>query len=136
MPVLSEVPQIFPNGLFDQPRNGLLGRKWWVLHTLPRQEKCLARQLAVENIPFYLPLISRRLRVRQRTQTSILPLFSSYVFLLAEPDERVKALATKRIVRPIPVFDQDVLWRDLGQVYRLISCGAAITPEERLAPGA
>jgi len=136
MPILQAEPQVYPECLFEQARERSSDRNWWVLHTRPRQEKSVARQLHAGSMPFYLPLISRRLHMRQRVFTSYLPVFGGYVFLLAEPDERLMALATKRIVRSIPVADQDGLWHDLTQMYRLICSGAPITPEDRLSPGA
>jgi transcriptional antiterminator RfaH len=111
------------------------GRLWWVLHTRPRQEKSLARQLHAGHVPFYLPVVSRRCRMRGRTMTSRVPLFPGYVFLLADAEERVAALATCRVARTIRVTDQERLWGDLRQIHRLISCGAPITSEERLVPG-
>jgi transcription antitermination factor NusG len=135
MPVLPVEPQIYPENLFEQMVEASAGRRWWALHTRPRQEKSLARQLHSNSIPYYLPLISRRLRIRKRTFTSYVPLFPGYLFLLAEAEERIKALSTQRIVRSIQVIDQERLSRDLVQTHRLISCGAPITPEGRLVPG-
>jgi transcriptional antiterminator RfaH len=111
------------------------GQRWWVLHTRPRQEKSLARQLHSGHVPFYLPLIARRSRIRGRIVTAHIPLFAGYLFLWAEEKERVRALATNRVVRAIPVADEAQLWRDLRQVHQLIATGAPITPEDRLAPG-
>jgi transcriptional antiterminator RfaH len=82
-----------------------------------------------------LPLIKTRQRIRTRTFTSHIPLFASYVFVFVQPEERVTALATNRIVRAISVGDQAGLWRDLSQINRLICSGAPITPEDRLSPG-
>ena len=135
MPILSAEPQFCPVDLFERGSEGSLGRNWWVIHTKPRQEKSLARHLHAARIPFYLPLVSKRLRVRNRTLTSYTPLFPGYVFMLAVVEERIAAFSTNRIVRSIPVVDQQKLWRDLNQVQQLISTGAPITPEGRLAPG-
>jgi transcription antitermination factor NusG len=136
MAILAGEPRIFPDNLFEQKKdNDVTNRAWWVFHTKPRQEKSLARQLMASSIPFYLPLVSKRFRVRRRTVTSHLPLFASYLFLHGEQDERVAALATNRVVRNIPVADQEKLWRDLAQVHRLIDLGVPITPEDCLAPG-
>jgi transcriptional antiterminator RfaH len=135
MPLLAGEPRIFPDNLFEQKENQITNRAWWVFHTRPRQEKSLARQLLASGIPFYLPLISKRFRVRRRTITTHIPLFASYLFLHAEQDERVAALATNRVVRNIPVADQGKLWRDLTQVHRLIDLGVPITSEESLTPG-
>jgi transcription antitermination factor NusG len=135
MPILGDEPQIFPDSLFEPNQDALAQRHWWVLHTKPRQEKSLARQLHVQSIPFYLPQVPKRLRIRKQTVTSYIPLFAGYCFLLAEPDERLAALGTNRIVRPLPVTDQKGLWRDLTQIYRLIGSGAPITAEDKLGPG-
>src|SRR5215831_5930814 len=116
MPFLAAEPQIFPEHLFEPSQALATERSWWVLYTKPRQEKSLARQLVVSGIPFYLPLFSKRLRIRNRLFVSHLPLFSGYVFLLATGEERVAALATKRIVRPIRVADQSRMWADLAQI--------------------
>jgi len=110
-------------------------RAWCVLHTRPRQEKSIARDLLDRQVPFYLPLIARRNRVRGRVLTAHIPLFTSYVFVLASEAERIRALATRRVVRSIAVDSQDLLWRDLRQIQRLIAIGAPITPEDKLAPG-
>jgi transcriptional antiterminator RfaH len=107
----------------------------WVLHTRPRQEKSLARQLHGNRIPFYLPCISRRLRYRDRVMTSHVPLFPGYVFLRGDNDARVAALETSRVIQAIHVIDQDRLWQDLRQINQLIATGEPITPEERLVPG-
>jgi len=137
MPILPAEPSVYPGQLFgDQAAPQMDGRLWHVLHTKPRQEKSLARQLRQSELPFFLPLIARRAMRRGRLQTSYLPLFTGYCFLLASEKERIKALATNRIVRALQVPDQGKLWEDLQQIHRLIETGAPITPEGRLIPGA
>ena len=69
------------------------GRQWRVLHCKPRQEKSLARYLYAAGLEYYLPLIPRRNRIRGRVVTSHVPLFTSYVFLNSDRDERALALA-------------------------------------------
>jgi transcriptional antiterminator RfaH len=135
MPILPAEPETFPAGLFEQPPRPADGRRWWVLHTKPRQEKSLARCLVAARAAYYLPAVGRRCRVRGRVLTARIPLFTGYVFLLADREERVAALATNRVVRCLEVPDQDGLWHDLAQVHRLIASGAPVIPEQRLAPG-
>jgi transcriptional antiterminator RfaH len=135
MPVLAPEPALYPECLFEQADHLGKGRVWWVLHTRSRQEKALARLLHDARIPFYLPLIPHRYLVRGRKVTSEVPLFAGYVFLLGDHDERLKALATYRVVRTLETRDQGGLWRDLRQVQRLIATRAPITPEDRLLPG-
>jgi transcriptional antiterminator RfaH len=137
MPILPAEPERFPDGLLDPSAPAdAAARRWWALHTRPRQEKSLARDLCDRRIPFYLPLLTRRLRIRGQAMTSRVPLFPGYVFLLGLPDERTAALATRRVVRSLDVADQDGLWHDLRQVSRLIASGKPVAPEDRLVPGA
>ncbi len=135
MPILSEEPNLFPDSLFAGNERLTQGRHWWVLHTKPRQEKGLARQLINAQVPFYLPLTKQRNLIRGRILESQLPLFPGYVFLLGQAEDRIKALATHRVVRSLPVNDQDLLWHDLSQVSRLLAAGLPVTPEEKLGPG-
>jgi transcriptional antiterminator RfaH len=135
VPVLPSEPSWFPEHLFEEGTPDALARSWWVLHTRPRQEKSLARQLHSASVPYYLPLAPRRSRIRGRIITSHNPLFAGYLFLLAQAEERITALATSRVVNSIRVLDQQRLWDDLRQVHRLIATGEPVTPEERLAPG-
>jgi transcriptional antiterminator RfaH len=136
MPVLPPEPSSYPEHLLDADVCGptLAERAWWVLHTRPRQEKRLARQLREKETPFYLPLVCRRSSCR-RTLTSHLPLFPGYVFLFGARGERITALTTDRVVRALEVVDQQGLWRDLRRVHRLIGSGVPLSPEERLEPG-
>lgn len=137
MPLLPPEPNVFPPQLLlDGPEPVLAPRSWWVLHTKPRQEKSLARQLFTSAVPFYLPVTARRCLVRGRVLHAHVPLFPGYVFLWADHDERVEALATGRVVRALPVPDQEGLWDDLRQVARLIATKAVLTPEARVVPGA
>jgi transcriptional antiterminator RfaH len=136
MPILPPEPNSYPETLFDGDAGFRADRRWWVLHTKPRQEKSLARQLLQSQVPFYLPLIERRSLIRGRVMKAHVPLFPGYLFLLAKREERVTALATNRVVHTLEVADQGTLWDDLTQVDRLIGTGAPITPEERLEPGA
>jgi transcription antitermination factor NusG len=135
MPILPTETSLYPDNLFGDAEFTLPEHTWWVLHTRPRQEKSLARQLLSARSPFFLPLAARRNLMRGRVVESRLPLFSGYLFLLAGPDERVSALATKRVARAIPAPDGAALWRDLKQIHRLIAAGLPLTPEERLSPG-
>jgi len=136
MPLLPSEPPVFPEHLFAEDMEGVMAsRSWWVVHTRPRQEKSLARALRERQVSYYLPTIARCSRLRGRRLVSHIPLFPGYLFLLARPEERQTALATQRVARCLNVLDQRDLWRDLRQIYRLISTGAPLTPEDRLAVG-
>jgi hypothetical protein len=66
---------------------------------------------------------------------SYLPLFPGYVFLHGATEARGHALETGLVSRCLNVVDQVGLHRDLARVYRLITSGAPLLPEEQLEPG-
>jgi transcriptional antiterminator RfaH len=135
MPILSAEPVTFPESLLEEGPFELADRCWWVLRTKSRQEKALGRHLYERQVPYFLPLASRRLEVRGRPVTAFVPLFSGYVFLLADADERVTALTSNRVVQTLPVPDQGRLWAELRQIHRLLRCGLPIAPDRGLVPG-
>src|SRR5262249_53105919 len=135
MPILAPETEIYPVNLLADAGFDAAGREWWGLHTRPRHEKSLARQLFTQRVPFFLPLIPRHNEVRGRVLISHIPLFGGYVFLLANPQERLLALGTRRVVLSLKVPDPEGLWCDLRQIRRLIEAGAVLTPEERLPRG-
>jgi hypothetical protein len=67
--------------------------------------------------------------------TAHLPLFPGYLFLCADRDERLAALASNRVVHALAVHDQERLWDDLRQIDRLLGAGLPVATESRLAPG-
>lgn len=135
MPILPAEPDRYPAHLFESGQTGVGPRAWYVLHTRPRQEKSLARQLHAAGVSFYLPAIPRRRRLSNRVLTAHMPLFPGYLFLYADRDERLTALASNRIAHAIEVHDQPRLWDDLRQVDRLLGTGVPVTAESQLAPG-
>lgn len=136
MPILQAEPSVYPAGMFlESAPVQLPGLDWWVLHTKPRQEKSLARWLHATGISFYLPTLTRRCRIRNRVMAAHQPLFTGYVFAHADREHRVSAMTTNRVVRCLPVADQDTLWNDLRQVHHLLSSGLPVVTESRLVPG-
>ena len=70
-----------------------------------------------------------------RRHTSFLPLFSSYVFLHADEEERVHALTTNRIIQVMQVDDGARLFEDLDQIQKLIDLEIPLTVESQLSQG-
>jgi transcriptional antiterminator RfaH len=135
MPILPTETSVFPDDLLALPEPGNGVAEWCVLHTRPRQEKSLARELVQKEIPFYLPLIAHQRRFQGRVMTAQLPLFDGYLFLHSDRDGYHEALATRRVVRGLAVADQGRLWADLRRVFALISSGLPVRPEPCLLPG-
>ncbi len=65
MPLPGAEPHLYPPNLFEQCECKREDRsRWWVLHTRPRAEKCLACGLLHAEKPFFLPIYERRWRSR------------------------------------------------------------------------
>lgn len=131
MPILPAEPDMYPEDLWNEVAAPLEpGRRWFCLHTRPRQEKATARDLRGARVPFYLPLVVRENRTPAgRKITSIRPLFEGYLFLLGDDLQRLQALKGNRLVNIIEVADQDALTRDLRQIHQMLRSGLAIKPE-------
>lgn len=135
MPILAHEPSLYPADLFQRPALEQCDRRWWALHTKPRQEKCLARYLHQAGTPFYLPLVPKRRVQNGRKLESHIPLFTSYVFLLGTEEQRLDCLSTNRVTQVIEVIEQGQLLTDLAQIQRLIEANAPLTLEQRIEAG-
>jgi transcription antitermination factor NusG len=137
MPILPAEPDMYPEDLWegDAGRDDA-DRRWYCLHTRPRQEKATARDLRARRVAFYLPQIVREDRTPAGRKTrSILPLFGGYLFLFGDESDRVEALKGNRLVRVLEVADQEGLIRDLEQIHRMLASGLAIEPEHAAPVG-
>jgi hypothetical protein len=137
MPILAAEIDMHPEGLLDRPQvdRGDQGR-WWALYTLSRREKELMRRLRGLDIAFYSPLVPRRRNSPSGcSRVAHVPLFSGYVFVYGEEDERNRAMTTNCVSRWLSVADGEKLTQDLRQIQRLIASSAPLTPEARLLPG-
>lgn len=146
MPILEQETSVYPDHLLVEPpylSGGPVSadeddgseRRWWAVYTKSRQEKALARHLVGHDIPFYLPLIPKDNIIRSKRVRSHIPLFSGYMFLFGNEQERVTTLTTNRISAIIPVPDQSRLLHDLANVQALIERDAPLAIERRLDAG-
>ncbi|HMP17676.1 MAG TPA: transcription termination/antitermination NusG family protein [Gemmatales bacterium] len=136
MPRLQSEPTLLSEECLLQPESAVFARhQWWVMHTKPRAEKALARDLHEQQRHYFLPVLEKRKLLRGRVHTSFLPLFPGYLFLFGTQEDRLLALKTNRIVHCLEVKEQHELLTDLQRVYWLMQSGEAITPEDKLAPG-
>ncbi len=142
MPILPKQRDVYPEHLLDAAdtspglATGSGGSRWMAFYTLARREKDLMRKLEAAGVPFYSPLIRRRLHsAGGRTRSSFLPLFPGYVFAKADEDQRRTALATNTVARWIPIVDERMLMDDLRAIKRLVDSDKPLTPEARLEPG-
>ncbi len=136
MPALTYEPDCYPLDLFGEGMGRVrAGRRWWALHTRPRQEKAVARDLHSIAIPHFLPQHRQSVIRSGRRRHAWLPLFPGYLFLLANDQERLQSLATNRLASVLAVMLQDELESDLCQLHRVIESRLAINYEPCLVPG-
>jgi len=96
---------------------------WHVLHTMSRQEKALARDLAALAIAYYLPLI-REVKYYGRRKAKVeAPLFAGYIFLRGTLEEAYAADRTGRVAGIIRVVDQEQLEWELVNLHKALSSG-------------
>ncbi len=114
MPIVLPEIACYPENLLTELPSDVPGRSWSVVNTLARQEKSLARALLQQSIPFYLPLLPRRLQYQFRRLTSYVPVLSGYVFCFANDAERDRIWSTGRISGLWKVADAAGLQRELS----------------------
>ena len=141
MPILPKQRDMFPADLLEEASN-LVGQpvaaqpRWVAFYTLARREKDLMRKLEAADIPFYAPLVRRRLpSPGGRVRSSYVPLFPGYVFAPVDEEQRRAALATNTIARWISIPDERTLVSDLRAIKRLVESEKPLTPEARLESG-
>lgn len=142
MPILPAEPDYYPEDLWDR----LPGRTdldhdydsvWWCLHTKPRQEKTVGRELRKLGLTYYLPQILKEDRTPGgRKIRSVIPLFPSYMFLRGDQNQRVEAMRGNRLVNVLEVHDQATLERDLRQIHTVLSSGLPVKTEPTVPVGA
>jgi transcription antitermination factor NusG len=139
MPILPAEPDYYPPDLWDESRGGPRRKpeeRWWCLHTKPRQEKAMGRELRKLGLTYYLPQVIREDRTPQgRKIRSLIPLFTSYLFLCGDPESRLVALRGNRLVNVLEVGDQEGLERDLRQIHTMLSSGLPVSPEREVPVG-
>ncbi len=145
MTAMTKEATVLPEDLFSSDRNSQLAgwpcddddepATWVVFHTKPRAEKALARRLAADETPFYLPLYEKSYRQQRRTVRSLLPLFPGYLFARVNNEQRYAAFATNQVANCLPVDDQERFYCDLFRVHQLIESRLPISREERIQPG-
>lgn len=110
-------------------------RTWYVLHVKPRAEKKINDFLAAMGVFHYLPLVRKETRVQRRKIVRHLPVFPGYVFTRLFPDERIRALGTRNIVRTIAVAEPRRMIHQLRQVEHACRLPADLRLVESFAAG-
>ena len=137
MPILDYEPDLYPADLLESPKPGEdASRRWWTFYLRARQEKQFMRRLRTLGIAHYGPIVTKRARSPSgRERVSHAPLFSGYVFMYGDDENRRSALTTNCVSRCIEVPDGGELLHDLRNLRGLIAGGAAVTLEAKLEAG-
>jgi transcription termination/antitermination protein NusG len=122
-----------PSGVIPVSTTGL----WYVAHTRARNEKALVTDFSRMGISSYLPLVTRETRSRRtrRVSHSVVPVFPSYVFFIADEEQRYLALRTNRIAKLLIVPEQAQFVAELDRVRLLLQCTQDFAVVQRLGTG-
>ena len=128
---------IFPADLLEtaDPSAAATARTWYVARVKSRREKALASFLFHRSIGYYLPLVKQRQSSNRRIRYSLVPVFSGYVFVYADIEERYSAFTSNHVSRMIEVKDPETLLQELKQVYLALSAGQPVYPVEFVSVG-
>ncbi len=139
MAILAAEADFHPENLWDEPLEASSDPpdvRWCCLHTKPRQEKAVARDLRRADLSFYLPQSIHESRTPQgRAIRSLLPLFPGYVFLKGDDHDRSTAYRCNRLVQILEVHDQHALRQDLRRIHTMLSSGLPLAAEPQILPG-
>ncbi len=109
--------------------------RWWVAHTKSRNEKAFAWNLNRWQIPYFLPLVEKISKNKNRTFKSLMPLFSGYVFFCGSDEQRYMALTTNRVANIIEVVDQPLLVQELTQIHVAMNSGVPMDTHPYIKEG-
>jgi transcriptional antiterminator RfaH len=136
MPILDPESECFPPDLWTREVPLDTNGRWWCLHTKPRQEKAIARELTLREVTYYLPQVLHEGRTpRGRDRRALIPLFPSYLFLHGDETSKLAAQQTNRLVQALKVENQDELTNDLLQISKLLNSGLKILREPSFPVG-
>ena len=125
--VAENPPPYCPVGIFGA-EIGDGASSWVVLRTKPRHEKALAWDLKHRGIGYYLPLLGRPQKSKNRVRYSLCPLFDGYLFLRGSTDDRRLALQTGLVLQVLRVADQERFGRELCGIVTAIAVALCRSP--------
>jgi transcription antitermination factor NusG len=96
-------------------------RHWYAAYTCAHHEKSVTRHLELRSMESFLPLYEKSSRWKDRQVKVQLPLFSGYVFVRMQLDEKLRVLQIPGVVslvgfnrQPAPIADEEM---------RALQCG-------------
>jgi transcription antitermination factor NusG len=109
---------------------------WHVLHVISNHEKRVAQHLIVRSVEHYLPLYSERVRWTDRTVLAERPLFSGYVFVRFQPQNRISVISTPGVLRVLGDDERDkVSAAELDKIRIGLAGGLHLRPHPSVSLG-
>lgn len=107
---------------FETPQEPVAGASWFAVHTRPRYEKKVERQLRERGITSFLPVVRERHRWSDRLKTIDAPMFPCYLFVWISPAGNARTsvlgvpgvagfVGVRRAALPIPSSEVEALQR-------------------------
>jgi transcriptional antiterminator RfaH len=109
--------------------------QWYCLYTRPRHEKAVARVCRAENVRFFLPLVRRVRQYRSGKKERWLPLFTGYLFCLADPGQRYDLSREKNLLSLLEVPDQVGLVTELHEIAKALQVSRELETVSYLKEG-
>ena len=116
-----------------EPASG--DQKWFVVRTKPRREKKLAEYAGKRKINYYLPLQDSEKIYNRRRIVFTKPLFSGYIFVKCDNNERRQLLITGHTAHFINVINDRELTDELKNIFLGLKKGALMRSSEFLTKG-
>jgi transcription antitermination factor NusG len=113
------------------------GKNWYALYTWPRHEKCVAQQIELRSIPFFLPLYRSVRRWKDRRKELELALFPGYVFVQLGLEDRLRVLQLPSAVHLVSFNNQPAALpeSEIEGLRQRISAGGRVEPHPYLCVG-
>jgi transcription antitermination factor NusG len=122
-----------------KPPAGMAALEWYAIQTRSRHEKMVARQLELQGITAFLPVVTKTHKWSDRSKTVELPLFPGYAFVRVAPfpEDRIAVLKVLGVVnfigshgRAIPIPE----WQ-IEAVKAVVSCNIPFKDHPHLRVG-
>lgn len=108
---------------------------WAVLHTRPRCEKKLIREMEIHGMRAYTPLETRPHQYGSRKRENDIPIFSGYIFGLYSDRNKAWIRQNQYLANFLPAGSRQTLEQQLLQIETALACGQAAEVYNHLAEG-
>lgn len=109
--------------------------KWYVIRTKYQSEKALATWARDNNIEYYLPQFTSTRKYQYRKVETTKPLFSGYIFVKMNYEQKNILLRPGYVIRIITVKHQELLLEELQRFYYIKEKGYSLLPADGLKKG-